>query len=563
VSAAVFVDIVDSSTSASDVIAAVRHYEWAWLVQLVRRLNTDVVLVDGHGVPVVSAVSDALAPTVRQPEFSALVARARHASAAETIRTGGALVACAAVRSADEPWVLAVLRAAPAGASATESGPAALPVIAPWLASAVEAHLESERRNIDEQALRLSALRRALAEAETSEVDVVKVFADAAAIWEDVEVRGYIERADGQYELATSPRGGATEGFPSQLPPGAAVPRELSRISARGVDQLGIGSNADMFVARIAPPSASSWLLSFSGAADGGTVNRLSVYVDALEQVLREVGTEQRWRLQRALWHHLLGDADDLASAATGTVGEIKAAIDADASRLTIALGRGGQVVGAGDAVDAVDRRANASRSLRTTRDLPGGGSLTIAAARHAGREAFTARDRDLLQTACELLQPWAAGAGRTAWLSERRAALRPFDAVVQQMTSDAARRGSRIAVLVIRLRDDAVLPGTAGRLAARIRPYLRAAEPAGAVTDREIATVLFDATAQQAEAVVERLRRLGHAQDDERAGLATAAFGVAHAEPGGEPDIPLLTAARNDARLTEQGNEISSDRRS
>jgi hypothetical protein len=84
----------------------------------------------------------------------------------------------------------------------------------------------------------------------------------------------------------------------------------------------------------------------------------------------------------------------------------------------------------------------------------------------------------------------------------------------------------------------------------------LRAAEPAGALAEGEIAAVLFDANPDQARAVISRLRVLASTLDDGEA-LASAAMGVAHRAAGSVYDTPLVLAAREDA--LRSANDTSS----
>jgi hypothetical protein len=131
--------------------------------------------------------------------------------------------------------------------------------------------------------------------------------------------------------------------------------------------------------------------------------------------------------------------------------------------------------------------------------------------------------------------------------VGERRAVARPFQQVVEEVAQQTVRSGGSVSVVVIRLGEGAFRPGAARRLATQIRSHLRAAEPAGALTDGELAAVLFDTNPDQARMVVNRLRALGSSIDDGEA-LASATVGVAHCAPGSVYDTPLIVAARQDA---------------
>ena len=190
------------------------------------------------------------------------------------------------------------------------------------------------------------------------------------------------------------------------------------------------------------------------------------------------------------------------------------------------------------------------------TRLLATGGTLALAVGREAGHPPFSTGERALLETIADLLESWASAiVRRPTAAGERRSAARPFQQVVEEVAQQTVRSGGSVSVVVIRLGTATARPGVAHRLAAQIRAHLRAAEPAGALTDGEIAAVLFDTNPDQARAVVARLRALGASLDD-GAALTTAAMGIAHCAPGSVYDTPLVLAARQDA--VRSGGAIS-----
>ena len=171
-----------------------------------------------------------------------------------------------------------------------------------------------------------------------------------------------------------------------------------------------------------------------------------------------------------------------------------------------------------------------------------------MAVGRAEGAAPFTRHEREMVETVSELVESWAAVIVRRAPLGgERRSAPRPFQQVIEEVAEQVVRGGGSVSMLVIRLGATSFRPGAAHRLAAQIRAHLRAAEPAGALTDGEIAAVLFDTNPDQARAVMARLRRLAANLDDGDA-LASATMGLAHRAAGSVYDTPLIIAARQDA---------------
>jgi hypothetical protein len=547
---------------ALDLVTAVRDRSWAWLFQLGSRFSLDVHIVDPRAAPVLSAPSEPAPAILHDPEFVVAVGRAHRGQSVESVQIGRTFVACVALRPAGiDSGVLALSRAA----SLEQTAPAEerrLEQIAAWLRKAVEAHLESEITHPSDDAHRLTALRRALADCGAgSELDLVRVFGDAVSIWEDLEVRAYNQGLDGEYALQWAPAGAQEEKIPAALSvPLALQTRELSHLAVQSLEQLGMGSSADIVAAQLAP-NGSRWMFIFAGAVDPACVNRLSLYVDVLEQSLKQLATSASLQLCRSVWHHLLTFEEQPARSAEAALAEIVRAIGGDFAALLVTFSHGGRALAAGDIDRFADLHATAPpNQLAITRLLGAGGTLVMAVGRTEGSAPFSRGERDVLETISEMLESWAAAiVRRPAMAGERRAAPRPFQQVVEEVAQQTIRSGGSVAVVLIRLGAAAFRPGAAHRLAAQIRTHLRAAEPAGALTEGEIAAVLFDTNPDQARAVIARLRRLGDSLDD-GAALASAAMGLAHCAAGSVYDTPLIIAARQDA-LRSAGGSASGDR--
>jgi hypothetical protein len=329
--------------------------------------------------------------------------------------------------------------------------------------------------------------------------------------------------------------------------------RELTRLSVQSLHQLSIGANGDVVLARLAP-NGSRWLLVVSGEIDPACLGRLSLYIDVLEQSLKYHAVSTSRDVSRRISRHLLARGDDPAPAAHAALTEIRRAAAADLAALVITGYSNARLVSVGDVDDFGDLHAPTDgRRLTFTRTRAGGATLVVALGRHEARDPFSTRERDLVDETSELFEHWAAALlERLSPPAERRASPRPFQELAEELAEHTVRRGGNVSVLVIRMPADAFRRGTTSRLAAQLRSHLRAAEPAGALTDREIAAVLVDTNPDQARAVIARLRRLA-AHLDEGAALASAAMGVAHREGGSPYDSPLVIAARQDA-LRRQG---------
>jgi hypothetical protein len=531
-----------------ELATVVRVRSWTWLFQIGSSLGVELCVVDLGSAPVLLAPGEPVPSMLHDPEFVAAVGRAQRAQSAEVVQIGTTQVACVVLRVAgSDAGVLAVSRTRTPKRK-TDPEEWRLEQIAAFLRRAIESHLESDAGSSGEEAQRLTALRRALTDYESgSELDVIRVFGTAVSIWEDVDVRAYYQAVTGEYVQQWAPAGAAADRIPTSLSlPPAMRARELSRVPVQSLDQLGITASVDLTIAHV-EANGSRWLFMFNRPPDPGCVTRLSLYIDVVEQSLKHLALSGTLQLCRTVWDRLLAADDNPGRAADAALGEIARAIGGDFAALRVTPSRSGQTLAAGD----VDRFANmqtaqAARQIVVNRRVDGA-ALTLAVGREEDRVVFSSGDRDHLEAVADVLEAWAGAlARRPAPAAERRAVARPYHQVVEEIVRQTVRSGSGVSVLVIRLAGVRE-PGIAHRLAAQIRSHLRAAEPAGALGDEEIAAVLFDANPDQARAVVSRLRALGPTLDDGDA-LMSAAMGVAYCAAGSVHDTPLLDVARQDA---------------
>lgn len=554
---------LNTSRQESDLATTVRLHSWAWLFQLRRRLNVDVQIVDRDGLPLLHEASEPIGGIYGQSELAGLVGRALQSHAAETTRIGDTLVTCVSLATSSqnaEGGAVVVTRALSPDSEETSETRREIELIASWLRGAADAHLATEPRAVGEEVQRLGALRRALAggpggpgeqirigSGDGSVIGLMDVFADAIAIWEDVDVRVYAETLSHEFAVRSAPAVASVE-MPAVLPHTVMLNSELTRLSSQTLEQLGISSTTDVLSARLESPDGPSWVLLFAGPIDVAGSIRLALYVDVLEHFVGEAITRAQLRLHRALTRHLLSADDDLEGAAKGALDEICAAVQAEVGAFLITLPHGARAL----AVGKVDAFAASSGRLldnhvSATRQLAGGGTLVVAAAR-SGRIWFGHHEQVILESALEAIEPWAASVlRRPGFANERRSSPRSFEQMMEEVAAEAIDRGWSVAVVVIRIEQGVFHPGLTHRLAGQIRAHLRAAEPAGALTDMEIAALLFDPKPEEVPAVIARLKRLGPSLADGEV-LASASMGFAHRSAGAPHEVSVVAAARREA---------------
>ena len=533
----------------SDYAAAVRHRSWEWLLEIRRQLKVDLQLVDGRRVPLLPEPSEAMKSVLKRSELATAIKRVIQSRASEAVSLWPLEVLCVPIGGDRGERVahgaLVVARELTRSGETAEQCRADLETLGSWLKTAVEAHLASEPSHVEAEELRIASLHRVLdrAAATGSEHALLRVCADALAIWYDLEVRAYSEQLDGQFVLDVAPAGAAPEAAPPLLH-GDAVPPdvELTRLPIELVDKLGFPTTHDFMAARRGP-----WWFCVSGQIEQGDEPRLVLCLEALWQSLQIVAATSDLRLERAMASHLLSATAEVEVGAGAALGELRTAIDAGRAGLAIVASHGGRTIAVGDVeVVSPSRSRSGFERMAISRTLADRATLALAVGRSTGR-AFGRRERQTLESAASVFESWATGLLRRTELVERRAVVRPFAEVIEHAGAQAVKRGTSVAVFVIRVAEETFRPGLTHRWAAKIRTQLRAAEIVGALNEQEIAVLLYDIDSEQSRSVADRLRQVleSGVGDDQ---LQLPLIGVAHYEAGSLWDRSAVALARENA---------------
>jgi hypothetical protein len=543
-------DSVSVSPDPTRFAMTLRRHSWAWLVQLKRRLNVEVQIVDARGYPLLP--DQAVPAVLHRPEVLAVIEQAAHSGQLKSVDVPQMHAICAALAlHGATGGVLLVSRELAAASDNRSDAVHELGLLTSWLRASIEVQLSTEPAPSGEPYSRLAALRRALSapEAVSSELGMVRIFAQALAIWEDIEVHAYIQDRGGIFVRRVSPPGQNLTVMPDVLP-SDLVPRtrDLTRLSLQTAQQLDIRSVDDTFAAFVGGPSEGpSWFLVLSGVASVAE-DRIAVYVDFLRQSLESATVERILQLHHAMWRHLLADNGQIERVAGAALEEIRTAVRADTAALVVTLPRGGAAFVAGEpSAFAEGRPLSTGNSLKVHRTLTNRGSIVVAVGRK-GIAEFTPGETRILESAIETLLPWATGVlRRPEYQTERRAAARTFDDTLDDVAAHATALGTGVSVLVIRLADTLFSPRLTHDVAAWVKSHLRALETAGTLTEGEVAALLYDTTPEQASAVVARLRRVAN-EGDVGDALRSAAIEVAHCPPGVAYRPSVLAVARERA---------------
>ena len=544
-----------ATAGASEFASAVRQRSWDWLTALQRRLNVDrLQIVDELGWPLAPEVtSPSSAVTLRAPEVTSAIAKATKSKTPESVRLGDLQVACVALTVGQGRGAMLLARTVSdtnAAKIRTE-----LELIGSWLRPAIEAHLGSTQPDQIETQPRVSSLFKVLSAAASDghESTLLRLYANALTIWHDIDLRAYVEDAEGNFRLEIALPGIQVSQAPTMLEgKSVSVGPELARVSSHDLELLGFHATEAAMAARVGTAKdGMSWLLVLSGGIDSAGEARLALYTDLLRQALQNVAAASLLSIERGVWRHLVGAANQMSAAAEAALQELRIALGARTAALLIAVPRSAQLVRVGDVSLLVDADHTPFDRLRTTVDIVDGGTLTLILQEPKG-QFFTSRDRDIVESIGQMLGSWAGGLLQRAPAAfNRRAVSRPFEDILEQAAAQAAAQGGNASVVVIQMAPPALHPSQAHRMAGQIRAHLRAGEPVGVVGGGEIGLLLYDCTPDVARTVVKRLRHELGRLEDGRA-LAAAAVGISHCRPGSTTAARLVRAAREDAASHE-----------
>ena len=415
--------------------------------------------------------------------------------------------------------------------------------IGPWLTGAIDASL-AQPNTVSAEGYRLVSFRRILREASSrgSLRQVIGAFIEALSVWDGVRVRAYVAGASGGFfEYASS-----MTAHPSSTEPldETVLPRlgHISRLTRADVDRAGLTIDpGDTVVARMTIGSGTAWALVFSGMINDAVQVRLRVYTDILRESLNDVLTTSISRIMAELSRRHAPVNEPVGTAALTALERLSTAVGARQAGLlvTTATGRQALAVGNGDSLASIDR-SRGTRLLVRSSDV--GGVMTVVFDRD--HTAFTAFEREIAQAGVAAMQPWIEAALPRSSDVERRGSARPVETVFDQLATDAVAAGQHASVIVMTIDATMAAPGLLPSWVARIRARLRAGDRAGMLNDREIAVLLYGASADQAALVSTRLEQMLESRGG-TPGFIPPAIGVTTRVPDSPFEGSLVAAAR------------------
>jgi hypothetical protein len=531
-----------------DLGSAVPRPSLDWLVELGVRLDLVIEVIDVYDAPICPVGSTRDAAAVRSMLTAGETSLRSAISAAVRSRTPvpavveGLQVVCFRLAAGGVLLLARRLSLDDSTADCLED----LESIGPWLTDAIDASL-AQPNAISAEGYRIVSFRRILREAASrgSLRQVVGGFIEALSVWDDVRVRTYVGGASGGYfEYATSmsAHGSAS----SEALDETIVPRHghMARLSRAEIDRAGLSVDpGDTLITRVAIGSGTGWVLIFSGMINDAVQVRLRVYTDILRESLNDVLTNATNRIVAELSRRHVPQNESVSAAAQTALGQLTTAVGARHSSLVVTTtgGRQALAVGNADLLGAVDR-ARGTRLLIRSSDA--GGVMTVVFERD--HVAFTAFEREIGQAGVAAMQPWIEAALPRTNDIERRGSARPVDLVFDQLAMDAVAAGQPATMIVMSVDHAMASPGLLPSWVSRIRARLRAGDRAGLLSDREIAVLLYGASADQAALVTSRLEQMLESRGTH--GFAPPTIGMTTCAPDTPFEGSLVAAARASA---------------
>jgi hypothetical protein len=566
--------LAHSASAGSDLDLLTHSSSWTWLLDVRRRLNLSIELVDPRLSPLLPTVPERTVSTIRRldldhKELHAAVLRCLQSQKQEIVSVDQVKMACTPVLG-PRGAAIGVLLVSDQNADYGARDERQLSRIGWWLAGALNAaapaadEATAGSASADASELhRLASLHRLLNQTSprTSERELVRIFIDALAVWQDAESWAYLGDLDGLFTRHVALPGSDDARAPLTLDRGSLpVADTVARLDRAARLRLGFtdapGDAQDLLAARVEGRGISDWLIVTTGSADPTSDTRLDVYLSVLGEALGEVAAVESSRLTWAMVQHLLPSADALEQAAQLAIDELSAVLGGDASfvvmrsdgECALALGASARSLLAGSPGSGrrYEREGEWARLV-----LPVDVAPPYAAAvgiERTGR-ALTRRDERLLHSAAFTLSAWLrAVSNRLAGAPERRRVSRSFEQIIEQYVAGAAEQSEDVAVIVLSFGAEPRGSETTLSWIGTTRSLLRPTDLAGRLSSGDIGVLLPDTSHEGAGVVLARLKAVVEAPDG-AALWPYASFGMA-SQAAGSPRRALLVEAQAKAAM-------------
>jgi hypothetical protein len=482
---------------------------WKWLFDAHRLLGVTIDVVDDHLTVLTVPVS--ASSVLRRDAEPSTVAAMEQAVTQSMATAMAAIVTSGGRRFSCSPIVIAgtVAGAVLVGAEERRLGDQELARAGALLASAIEDELSRPSPDSGDSLHKISAFYQLLhdAIASGSDREVVRTFAEAVSVWDEIEVFAYRADLDGRYTLDMSLPGsdraaGPREIDPSPFPIGAG----LLHLAAHDREDLGFALPGETALVHLAADGG-PWVISMTAADDPTKAERSELYVAALEHAMNAALGVETARLTWALMQHFV-DSQSPHDAAERAFEETAVALNGEGGFVVFGPD-GTPILLVGDGVDVAGplEPITAGHTLRARVNTPA--PYTAVLEMRATGHVFTRRDVRLFDAAVANFGTWLTSAIRRLGVElERRGVARSFDQILDGYVRAAHASNDAASLLLLSARPASLSLQMAQSWLKMVRAQLRPTDLAGRLTSGEVGILLLQTPQTGAHAVARRLVR-------------------------------------------------------
>jgi hypothetical protein len=484
---------------------------WKWLFDAHRLLGISVEILDDELSVLLSSRDGRLLrerfERERGQPLAALLTGLTPRTSPIVVSSGSVRLACAPIVGAN------VLAGAVLVGIDDEAGPAETDIarlaglLADTIADQLARSAGEHRGNLHQISALYQLLHAAIATG--SEREVIRTFAEALSIWEEIEVLAYRADLNGRFTLAVALPGSDPAIVPRSVDPDRAPDGPLVMgLSTAERAELGFGGPGETILARLSSEGG-RWMVAMNAAGVAADVERAEMYAAALGQALNGCVAVETSRLSWAVMQQFV-DRDPPHEAARRALDELRHALEASAS-FAVFGPDGALVFAVGDGRPASRSAAPATEAgtLRALVQAPGTFRAVLEAHTTASREAFNPRDVRLFETVVTSFRAWLPAALRRLGGGERRGIVRSFDQIVDRYARESHAANDAASLILISAGADALSLDTTHAWIRRLRPQLRPTDLAGRLASGELGILLLQTPPAGAHVVARRLSRV------------------------------------------------------
>ena len=481
---------------------------WKWLFDAHRLLGVTVEVVDDRLNVLSIPVGGGLLGRDPDPTDGALqdaVAESLTTATPTTTTSGGYQVSCT-------PIVVGggVGGAVLVSAEALRLGDRDLARAGLLLANSLEDELSHPVTEHADSLHKIAAFYQLLhtAIASGSDREVVRTFAEALSVWDEIEVFAYRADLDGRYTLEVSLPGSDVTAGPREIdaspfPVGAG----LSRLSAHDRQDLGFMGSGETAIVHMAADGG-PWVIAMTAAHDPTEAERSELYVAALAHAVNAAVGVETARLTWAVMQQFV-DSQSPHDAAARALKESAAALNA-VGGFAVFKAQASPILRVGDAVDLNPSLGDVAESHLIRSHISTAAPYAAVLQMRVASRAFTRRDVRLFEAAAANFGTWLPAATRRVEAeSDRRVVARSFDDILEGYVRTAHASDEAASLVLFSGRDESPSLQAAQSWIRMLRPQLRPTDLAGRLTSGEVGILLLETPQRGAQVVARRLARV------------------------------------------------------